>query len=373
MIESFRELGVSEEFCLRLNKLRINTPTPVQTKTIPYALQGMDIIAQAQTGTGKTLAFLIPILERLQAAEEHIGALVVTPTRELAIQIAGEAQKFLSVKGCNVLSAYGGQDVEKQLHRLKGRIHLVVGTPGRILDHLRRGSFDFSHLQILVLDEADQMLQMGFIEEVDRIIAQTPSQKQMMCFSATLDKPVKKLAKDYMRTPHYVSVRADKPTLEGIEQIAVLTTDRGKQDALCRMIDEQRPFMALIFCRTKRRVQNLNAALRDRGYISDELHGDMSQAKREKVMKDFRQTKIPLLAATDVAARGLDIEGVTHVYIYDMMEDTTSYIHRIGRTGRASREGTAVMFVTPKQDGDLQRLEQEIKTEIKKIDFRKYR
>lgn len=371
MIENFSELGVTEELCRQLRKLRITEPTEVQIKSIPALLQGKDLIAQAQTGTGKTLAFLLPIVQRLDASADAIGALIVAPTRELAIQITQQLQKLIAVKGLNVLSAYGGQDIEKQLHRLRGKIHIVVGTPGRILDHIRRGSFDFSSVQMFVLDEADQMLQMGFLEEVDRIICHLPRHRQMMCFSATLDKPVKKIAKQYMCEPYYVSVRSDKKTLDEIEQIVVHTTDRGKQDALCKMIDEQKPFMAIIFCRTKRRVRALDEALQARGYLSSQLHGDLSQVKREQVMKDFRKAKISLLVATDVAARGLDIEGVTHIYNYDMIQDTDSYIHRIGRTGRAKRTGVAVTFVTPKNMQQLEQLEQDIRTDIRKLDFRK--
>lgn len=372
MIKDFMELGIEKEMTDRLEKLKITTPTPVQIKSIPYILKGRDVIAQAQTGTGKTLAFLLPILQSIDPSANEIQALIITPTRELAIQITEEAQKLISVKGINVLSAYGGQDVEKQLSKLKGNIHLVIGTPGRLLDHLRRESINLDKLKMLVLDEADQMLHMGFIEEVDAILNFTPDEKQVMCFSATFNKEVKKLAKNYMVEPHYVSVKSENVTLDEIEQIIVKTTDRGKQDALCKMIDEQQPFMAIIFCRTKRRVSNLNEALRGRGYNSDELHGDLSQAKREKVMKDFRNAKLQLLVATDVAARGLDIGGVTHVYNYDMMLDTESYIHRIGRTGRAGEKGVAVTFVTPKHSASLEKLEGDLKADIKKIEMIKH-
>lgn len=371
MIENFSQLGVSEELCHQLKKLRISQPTTVQVKSIPALLEGKDLIGQAQTGTGKTLAFLIPIIQCLDASQEKIGALIVTPTRELAIQITQQAQKLIVVRGLNVLSAYGGQDIEKQLHRLAGKVHIVVGTPGRILDHIRRGSFDFSALRMFVLDEADEMFRMGFLEDVDRMIGQLPESKQMMCFSATLDKPVKQIAKKYMREPYYVSVRSDKKMPDEIEQIVVHTTDRGKQDALCKMIDQQKPFMAIIFCRTKRRVRALDEALQARGYESGQLHGDLSQAKREQVMKDFRKAKISLLVATDVAARGLDIEGVTHIYNYDMIQDTNSYVHRIGRTARAQRTGVAVTFVTPKHDEQLKHLEEEIQSDIRKVDLRR--
>ena len=371
MKKDFIELGITNELSERLLKLRIDTPTQVQVKSIPYILEGKDVIAQAQTGTGKTLAFLLPILEKIDVNSEDTQALIISPTRELAIQISEEAQKLIAVKGSNSLSAYGGQDVEKQLNKLKKNIPLVVGTPGRILDLIRRESLDLSKLKMLVLDEADQMLHMGFLDEVDAIFSYTPSEKQVMCFSATFNKEVKKLAKTYMNEPHYVSVKGQNVTLDEIDQIIVHTTDRKKQEALCEMIDTQQPFMAIVFCRTKRRVTALYEDLSQKGYNCDQLHGDLSQAKREKVMKDFRNAKIQLLIATDVAARGIDVDGITHIYNYDMVLDTDTYIHRIGRTGRAGEKGTAVTFVTPKHNASLEKLEGDIKADVKKIEMHK--
>ena len=371
MKKDFIELGITNELSERLLKLRIDTPTQVQVKSIPYILEGRDVIAQAQTGTGKTLAFLLPILEKIDVNSEDTQALIISPTRELAIQISEEAQKLISVKGINILSAYGGQDVEKQLNKLKKNIPLVVGTPGRILDLIRRESLDLSKLKMLVLDEADQMLHMGFLDEVDAIFSYTPSEKQVMCFSATFNKEVKKLAKTYMNEPHYVSVKGQNVTLDEIDQIIVHTTDRKKQEALCEMIDTQQPFMAIVFCRTKRRATALYEDLSQKGYNCDQLHGDLSQAKREKVMKDFRNAKIQLLIATDVAARGIDVDGITHIYNYDMVLDTDTYIHRIGRTGRAGEKGTAVTFVTPKHNASLEKLEGDIKADVKKIEMHK--
>ena len=371
MKKDFIELGITNELSERLLKLRIDTPTQVQVKSIPYILEGKDVIAQAQTGTGKTLAFLLPILEKIDVNSEDTQALIISPTRELAIQISEEAQKLISVKGIHILSAYGGQDVEKQLNKLKKNIPLVVGTPGRILDLIRRESLDLSKLKMLVLDEADQMLHMGFLDEVDAIFSYTPSEKQVMCFSATFNKEVKKLAKTYMNEPHYVSVKGQNVTLDEIDQIIVHTTDRKKQEALCEMIDTQQPFMAIVFCRTKRRVTALYEDLSQKGYNCDQLHGDLSQAKREKVMKDFRNAKIQLLIATDVAARGIDVDGITHIYNYDMVLDTDTYIHRIGRTGRAGEKGTAVTFVTPKHNASLEKLEGDIKADVKKIEMHK--
>ena len=310
-------------------------------------------------------------MEKIDVNSEDTQALIISPTRELAIQISEEAQKLISVKGINILSAYGGQDVEKQLNKLKKNIPLVVGTPGRILDLIRRESLDLSKLKMLVLDEADQMLHMGFLDEVDAIFSYTPSEKQVMCFSATFNKEVKKLAKTYMNEPHYVSVKGQNVTLDEIDQIIVHTTDRKKQEALCEMIDTQQPFMAIVFCRTKRRVTALYEDLSQKGYNCDQLHGDLSQAKREKVMKDFRNAKIQLLIATDVAARGIDVDGITHIYNYDMVLDTDTYIHRIGRTGRAGEKGTAVTFVTPKHNASLEKLEGDIKADVKKIEMHK--
>ncbi|WP_330685102.1 DEAD/DEAH box helicase [Anaerosolibacter sp.] len=366
MSMNFNLLGISKELCDVLHAQGISEATPIQEETIPALLQRKDVIAQAQTGTGKTLAFLLPAMEKIDVNKSSVQTLVITPTRELAIQITAEARKLAPVKDIKILAAYGGQDVEQQVRKLKGNIHMVIGTPGRLLDHLRRKTVDFSKLDILVLDEADQMLHMGFLKEVETIIRHTWKDRQTMCFSATMPKGVRELASRYMNEPIQIKTKSDRVTLDEIEQIVVDTTDRGKQDALCQMIDEYKPFMAIIFCRTKRRVTALNEALHERGYQSDELHGDLTQGKREKVMKSFRNMEIPLLVATDVAARGLDIEGITHIFNYDIPQDAESYVHRIGRTGRAGQTGVAITFVTPKDYEDLQIIEKTIQMTIKK-------
>lgn len=366
MSMNFNSLGISKELCDALHGQGISEATPIQEETIPGLLQRKDVIAQAQTGTGKTLAFLLPAMEKIDVNKSSVQTLVITPTRELAIQITAEARKLAPVKDIKILAAYGGQDVEQQVRKLKGNIHMVIGTPGRLLDHLRRKTVDFSKLDMLVLDEADQMLHMGFLKEVEEIIRHTRKDRQTMCFSATMPKGVRELASRYMKKPIHIKTKSERITLDEIEQIVIDTTDRGKQDALCQMIDEYRPFMAMIFCRTKRRVTALNEALHERGYQSDELHGDLTQGKREKVMKSFRNMEIPLLVATDVAARGLDIEGVTHVFNYDIPQDAESYVHRIGRTGRAGQTGVAVTFVTPKDYEDLHIIEKNIQMTIKK-------
>ncbi|WP_053956773.1 DEAD/DEAH box helicase [Inediibacterium massiliense] len=364
MTTDFKGLGIQDELVNVLKQNGITKPTPIQQKSIPELLRGHDIIGQAQTGTGKTLAFILPTMEKIDTSKPYIQALIVTPTRELAIQVTDEAKKLIHAKNINLLAAYGGQDVERQIKKLKSGIHMVIGTPGRLLDHLRRKTIDFGKLKILILDEADQMLHMGFLKEVEDIIYHTPKARQTMLFSATMPSKVQSLAKRYMKEPKVIKVEGEKITLDEIKQIVIETTDRGKQDALCTAIDEYKPFMAMIFCRTKRRAKSLNEALQSKGYQSDELHGDLSQAKREKVMKAFRKFEIQYLVATDVAARGLDIEGITHVFNYDIPQDAESYIHRIGRTGRAGQAGIAITFVTPKDKEALHIIEKGIKMNL---------
>ncbi|SFI02816.1 ATP-dependent RNA helicase DeaD [Tindallia magadiensis] len=363
----FKSLGIQSQWIKKLEKNQITEPTPVQTKTIPPLLEGKDVIAQAQTGTGKTLAFLLPIMEKIKLEEGQVQALIVTPTRELAIQITQEVKKLTEGTDIRSLAAYGGQDVEKQLHKLKGNIHLVVGTPGRLLDHLGRKTLQLNNLKMLVLDEADQMLHLGFLPEVEKILQYTPQQRQTMLFSATIPEAVRKLAKKVTTEAVHITIKSETVTLDLIQQMVVETTDRKKQEALCEVLGEQKPFMAIIFCRTKRRAHALNEALQEWGYLSDELHGDLTQAKREKVMKAFRKLELQLLVATDVAARGLDIEGVTHIYNYDMVQDAESYIHRIGRTGRAGEVGMAVTFVTPRDQEALRMVEKAIGMKLKSL------
>jgi ATP-dependent RNA helicase DeaD len=349
----FLSLGVRTELNEILNDLGAKVPTPVQLQAIPILLSGKDIVVQAQTGTGKTFAFLLPILEKVNGNKPYVQALIVTPTRELALQITTELNKLAFKVNAKVLAAYGGQDVERQIKKLKGSIHIVVGTPGRILDHVRRGTITLSGLSMLVLDEADQLLHMGFLPDVEQIILQTPPKRQTMLFSATIPVSIRNLARRYMKSPVDIQVESKRITLEEIRQMVVGTTDRGKQEALFELIDDYTPYLALIFCRTKGRTAALNQALLAHGYLSDELHGDLSQSKREQVMKRFREAKLQILVATDVAARGLDVEGITHVFNYDIPQDVESYIHRIGRTGRAGEKGLAITLATP---GDVQQL-----------------
>ncbi len=358
---NFEDLGIRPEIARTLQSLGLMEPTPIQEKAIPVLLSGKDVIAQAQTGTGKTLAFLLPILERVDVERTDIQALVVTPTRELALQITTEGKKLVSSRpDVHVLAVYGGQDVEQQMKKLKGTTHLVIGTPGRLLDHVRRGTIDLSTVSMLVLDEADQMLHMGFLTEVEDVIERTSPDRQTMLFSATMPQPIRSLAARFMRDPADIRVESKRITVEDVQQLMVETTDRAKQATLRSLIDQYRPFLAIIFCRTKRRAHTLNEALQQFGYVSDELHGDLSQAKREQVMQRFREGRIHLLVATDVAARGLDVEGVTHVFNYDIPHDVESYVHRIGRTGRAGEKGLAITLVAPKDRMFLEMIEKGI-------------
>ena len=365
MANDFKSIGINEELENLLKKNGITTPTPVQEEAIPLLLKGRDVIAQAYTGTGKTFAFMLPIMQNIDTSKPYIQSLIITPTRELAIQITNEAKNLAHLKDVSILAAYGGQDVERQLRKLNNGVHMVIGTPGRILDHLRRGSLDLGHLSTLVLDEADEMLNMGFLADVEDIMYKTPKRRQTMLFSATMPGPLRDLATKYMKDPAQIQIQGENVTLDEIKQVVIETTDRGKLDALCNIIDQQQPFMAIIFCRTKNRVKSLNWDLRTRGYNSEEIHGDLSQSKREQVIKSFRKMEIQLLVATDIAARGLDIEGITHIFNYDIPREGESYIHRIGRTGRAGESGMAFTFVTEKDMDTLRSIEKKIDMNIK--------
>lgn len=339
----------------------ITQPTEVQQMSIPGLLKGGDAIVQAKTGTGKTLAFLLPIFEKLNLnAVGAPQALIIAPTRELALQIATEANKLAAAyEGVRILAAYGGQDVERQLRKLEGGCHLVVGTPGRLLDHMGRGTLDLTKIRTLVLDEADQMLHMGFLPDVEKMINATSPARQTMLFSATIPDGIRRLSAQYMRTPKDIRVGpAESVPLKLIRQLVVECTPRGKLSALREYLEQEKPYLAVIFCRTKKRAAELNQQLKELGYSSDELHGDLSQNKREQVMRAFREAKLQLLVATDVAARGIDVEGITHVFNYDIPQDAEYYIHRIGRTGRAGETGKAITFVTPHDRDELQAIEQ---------------
>lgn len=364
MTKTFIELGVGEQLANQLKSNGITVPTPVQAAAIPKLLQGADMIAKAQTGTGKTLAFTLPILMKLNPQKDQVQALILTPTRELAIQITTELKKLASTVQATVLACYGGQDVSAQIKKLQKSPHIVVATPGRLLDHLRRGSIHIGKITTLVLDEADQMLHMGFLPDVESIITQTPRARQTMLFSATMPDAIRQLASQYMNKPQQVDIQTQQVTLNNIKQRVVETTDRNKQAALIELLRTHNPFLAVIFCRTKLRTAKLTEALQEAGFNADELHGDLTQAKREQVMRKFRDMKLQILVATDVAARGLDVEGVSHVYNYDIPLDAESYIHRIGRTGRAGQSGYAITLATARDLQKLEAIERGIKQKI---------
>lgn len=371
MSKNFKDLGIDKDLETLLNKHRIEKPTPIQEISIPNILAGEDVVGKAQTGTGKTLAFLLPIFQKINCESEDTQAIIITPTRELAIQITEEAEKLRDYKDLNILAAYGGQDIEKQLNRLKRGVNLIIGTPGRILDHINRGSIVLNKIEYLVLDEADEIINMGFFEDVESIIKKTPRTRQTLLFSATMPKRIKNISRNSMKNPQRLEAKEKDITVDQIEEIVITTTEREKEDDLCKYIDENNPFMGIIFCRTKDRVKELAFNLAKRGYVVDELHGDLSQAKREQAMKDFRDLKTHYLVATDIAARGLDIDGVTHVFNYDAPDREIGYIHRIGRTGRAGEEGVAVTFVTKGDKKKQERKEMSNKKDKKKYSGKK--
>jgi ATP-dependent RNA helicase DeaD len=366
-LPDFNSIGISESTVNKLKEFGVAKPTPIQEKAIPFVMNGRDVIAQAQTGTGKTFAFILPILEKINPLAPHVQALIVTPTRELALQITEEFEKLTNdIDGVDVLAVYGGQDVDKQLKKLKKNVQIVVGTPGRLLDHIRRGTVHLSEASFLVLDEADQMLHIGFLNEVEDIIRETPKTRQTMLFSATMPEEIRTLANKHMRKPEYIQVEKTQGPAANVQLIAIHTIDRAKQATLIQLVETHRPYLAVIFCRTKRRVSKLYEVLKSHKFLCDELHGDLSQAKREQVMKRFRDGDIQLLIATDVAARGLDVEGVTHVFNYDIPQDAESFIHRIGRTGRAGTKGLAITFYSTDDRQTLDMIEKELKIKIQK-------
>jgi len=351
---SFYKLGIKGDLVYALESQNISTPTPIQSLSIPLALAGNDLIAEAQTGTGKTFAFLLPMFQNMDVENHHIQGLVITPTRELAIQITSVAKQLAEMKPINILAAYGGQDVNAQLIKLKGDIQLVIGTPGRILDHLRRGTIDFTQLKTLVVDEADQMFHIGFTKEIDDIISQLPKRRQTLCFSATISHTVDTFSNKYLINPKYVQAPKTQVTLEGITQLVVETSNRRKFDDFLKIIKENHPNKAIVFCRSRMGTHSLYEEMLSAGFNVEAIHGDLTQAKREFVMNAFKNDDIKFLVATDVASRGLDVEGVTHVFNYNLPDEPENYVHRIGRTGRAGNIGVAYTIFTKK---DLKRLE----------------
>lgn len=349
MTASFEDLGLSLELLKAVENLGFEEPSPIQVLAIPSMLTGRDVVGQAQTGTGKTAAFGLPILEKITPGKS-VQALVLCPTRELAIQVAEELGKLAAQKReIAILPIYGGQPIDRQFRALAKGVHVVVGTPGRIMDHLRRGTLRLNETHIVVLDEADEMLDMGFREDIEAILEQTPTSCQRVLFSATVPPPIRELSKRFLRDPEMLTITHKMLTVPAIEQIYYEVRPHQKMDALCRVLDTQGFRKALVFCSTKRGVDEVTMHLQQRGYQSDGLHGNLAQSQRDRVMQRFRTEGVDILVATDVAARGIDVDDVDAVINYDIPHDVEKYVHRIGRTGRAGRLGSAFTFVTVRE------------------------
>ncbi len=355
---NFQQLALSEPVMRALSDVGYESPSPIQAATIPHLLAGRDLVGTAQTGTGKTAAFALPILSRIDVSRPIVQALVLAPTRELAIQVAEAFQKYAAhIRGFHVMPIYGGQSYGPQLHALKRGVHVVVGTPGRVIDHLEKGTLDISQLQCLVLDEADEMLRMGFIDDVENVIKRTPAGRQVALFSATMPAPIRRIAGTYLKDPAEVTIRGKTTTAVNTRQRYWLVSGVQKLDALTRILEAETFDGMIIFSRTKISTDELAAKLEARGFSAAAINGDIPQALREKTIQRLKDGHLDILVATDVAARGLDVDRVSHVVNYDIPYDTEAYVHRIGRTGRAGRSGDAILFVTPRERGMLRAIE----------------
>ena len=359
-MKSFKSLGVCDELIQALQKQGIKEPTPIQEQAIPVVFKGNDVIAKAQTGTGKTLAFLLPILQRVHTDVHQEQVLIIAPTRELVKQISDEAKELGTILNVDILPLIGGKTIEAQLQQLGRRPQVILGTPGRLLDHAKRGS------RRVVLDEADQMLHMGFLPDIENLISQTDANRQLLLFSATIPDKIRNLAKAYMSKPASVTAEGKHVTLESIDQRVYMMNPEEKTERLIKMIEEDNPFLAIVFCNKREGAVRLSYELTAAGLNIAEMHGDLTQGRRTQILRDFAKAKTQILVATDIAARGIDIEGITHVYNYDVPRDVDYYIHRIGRTGRAGNSGVAVTFATPQDESWLRRIERAIQATLTK-------
>ncbi|KZX15377.1 DEAD/DEAH box helicase [Methanobrevibacter filiformis] len=363
---SFEDFEVSDNIKNAIKDMGFEEPTPIQSLTIPVALKGEDIIGQAQTGTGKTVSFGIPLLEKINIEDKSPQAIVICPTRELCIQVAEELGRLsASMRKLYILPVYGGQPIGRQLRVLKKGVHIIIGTPGRLLDHIKRRTLDLSGIQIAVLDEADEMLDMGFREDIEDILRNTPKSRQTLLFSATIPKAIKRLANNFQNHPKHLRASQHHVTVPEIEQFYFEAKERVKLETLDRLMDIYDFKLSLVFCNTKRKVDRLVRDLKSRGYQVDGIHGDMRQSQRDKVMGKFRKGQIEILVATDVAARGIDVSDVEAVFNYDVPNDNEYYVHRIGRTGRAGKTGYAFTFVAGKEIYKLRDIQRYAKTKIK--------
>jgi len=362
---TFSDFGLSNELVKALSNMGFEEPTPIQSQAIPIAMQGKDMIGQAQTGTGKTTAFGVPLLEKV-SVDGGIQGVVVAPTRELAVQVAEELNRIGQVKGIRTLPIYGGQDINRQIRSLKNKPQIIAATPGRLIDHLDRKTIKLNNIKMVVLDEADEMLNMGFIEDIERILSDVPEERQTLLFSATMPKRIQSLAERFMVEPELVKVKAKEMTVTNIEQFYLEVHEKQKFDVLTSLLDIESPELAIVFGRTKKRVDEVVEGLIKRGYSAEGIHGDIPQSKRDQVIRRFKDQTIEIMVATDVAARGLDISGVSHVYNFDIPQDPESYVHRIGRTGRAGKKGLAYTFVSPREIDHLKIIEQVTKKKMTK-------
>lgn len=365
--KTFDDLGLSAKVLEAINKKGFEEPTAIQSMTIPVMLRDdTNIIAQAQTGTGKTAAFGLPLIEMINPEERKVQALILAPTRELAIQVSEEINSLKGNMDIKTIPIYGGQSIDQQLRRLKKGVHIVVGTPGRVIDHLKRKTLKLKNIEHLILDEADEMLNMGFIEDMEEIMAYTNQDKRTLLFSATMPQRIKDLAHKYMEGYELLKVKKAPLTTNLTEQIYFEVKNSDKFEALARIIDIEDDFYGLVFCRTKNNVDTVTNHLMERGYDAEAIHGDISQAQRERTLEKFKKQNANILVATDVAARGIDVNNLTHVINYSLPQDPEAYVHRIGRTGRAGNQGTAITFITPSEYRKLMYIQRFAKADIKK-------
>jgi len=364
---NFEELCLDPRILRAVTEMGFEQTSPIQAKSIPIAMEGRDMIGQAQTGTGKTAAFGIPLLQRIDSHSKKLQAIVLCPTRELAIQVADEVRKLAKfMHGIKVLPVYGGQEISKQIRSLKGGVQIIIGTPGRVIDHIHRRTLKLGEVSAVVLDEADEMLNMGFREDIETILEQLPEEHQTLLFSATMPKPILEIAKNYLIHPETVKVVKKELTVPKIDQFYYEVNPRKKNEVLCRLLDLYDPSLSLIFCNTKRKVDELVEDLKGRGYFAEGLHGDLKQSQRDRVMNRFRNGRTDILVATDVAARGIDVDDIEAVFNYDVPQDDEYYVHRIGRTGRAGKSGSAYTLVVGREIYKLKDIQRYCKTKIKR-------
>lgn len=367
---TFTELRLSKGLLRAVKEMGFEAPTAIQEQCIPIIMEGLDLVGQAQAGTGKTAAFGIPMVERIDLQNKNVQALIQCPTRELAIQVTGEIIKLGKfINGLHVVPVYGGQPIGRQLKALKQDAHIIVGTPGRTIDHLKRGSLQLKHLQMLVFDEADEMLNMGFREDMEKILSYTSGPIQKVMFSATIPRAIRDIMKRYMDNPETVTIEHEVITAPNIEQYVVEVRDSVRAEAISRFMDINDYRLALVFCNTKRKTESLAADLQSRGYASEYINGDLSQNQRDRVMNKFRRNQIDILVATDVAARGIDVDDIDIVFNYDLPQDPGYYVHRIGRTGRAGRSGKAITFTSRRKKKQFKTIEKQIKGRLQLLEM----